>query len=210
MKVGALRAVTPADGSAPAAAPTPREHVRQSLGMDVAEKAGDQRPTLVYFHWPHEDPVNGKTVDLLCKKVLNSEQVARWGRLYRCVQVDMSSSDPKLTSLLGAGDKPSFVVVDDNALVGARIPALPTASKMEKALEAALRRFVPAWKKLEEDLADQDKDMALAKKFLKADRPKDALPLLDRIRYGDVRVGDQFDAAHALAKELEARLAREK
>lgn len=208
-KIDAIRATTPADGETGPAPLTPKEHVRRALGMDVAEASGDVRPTLVYFHWPHEDPVNGKTSDTLCQKVLNDEAVARWGLLYRCVQVDMASSDPKLTALLGAGDKPSLVAVTKDAEVVARVAALGSSTKMQKALEAALQKFPEASKKLKADLSAQEKDLAQAKLLVKADKPSEAKPLLDKVRYSNLRVGEAFDVAMRIGMDVDAWVERE-
>lgn len=204
-----LRVLTSSDGGPAPEALTPKEHVRRALGIDVADASGDLRPTLVYFHWPHDDPLCGKTSDTLCRKTLNAEGVARWGLLFRCVQVDMAASDPKLTALLGAGKQPSFVVVDKDASVVARIAAVPSSSKMEKALESALQKLPDAWKRLQGALAEQEKALALAKAKVKADKAAEAKPLLDPIRYSEIRVGPHFDAAMALAREVEARMDRD-
>jgi hypothetical protein len=208
-KVDAIKVVTSSDeGPAPVAL-SPKDHVRHALGMDAAETAKDLRPTLVYFHWPHEDPVVGKTVESLCTKVLNSEEVARWGLLFRCVQVDMSCSDPKLTALLGAGDKPSLVVVTNDAQVVSRIPAVGSSPKLQKALEAALQKTPEAWKRLQTSLAEQDKSFDKARALFKADKYAEAKPLIDAIRFGDVRVGPRFDDAQTLGVDLDQRMERE-
>ena len=77
-KVDRLRTTTSTDPKATDAKPlSPEEHVRHCLGMDEAALRADPRPTLVYFHWPHEDPVDGKRFATLCLKVLDDEQVER-------------------------------------------------------------------------------------------------------------------------------------
>ncbi len=207
-----LRTTTSVDPKAPEAAPlSPEEHVRHCLGMDEASARGDQRPTLVYFHWPHEDPVDGKRFATLCQKVLDDEQVARWGRLFRCVQVDMSSSDPRMLAILGAGDKPVFAVYGaETTKPLLSIPAQPGPAKMAKALEDAIGRIPAAKQRLDETLAAHERSMAEAKALLKQDKLAEALAAYDRVRLSDVRVTPLFDKASLEAGALEQRIARER
>lgn len=211
-KVVLKRDVTPSDGvgGAPAKEMTPIDHVRYALGFDGAIESKDVRPTLVYFHWPHEDVANGKVVECLCGKVLDDEATARWGMLFRCVQVDMTASDTRLVALLGAGSKPSFAVVDGAAEVVARIPAVGSAVKMQKALEAALEKFPEQAKKAKDALAEQDKTLAQARAAAKADRLEESKGLYDSLRAATVRVGPQYDRALIEGSEVEARIARAK
>lgn len=210
-KVDRLRATTSRDATASEPkALTPEEHVRHALGMDEAALRADRRPTLVYFHWPHEDPVDGKRFATLCLKVLDDETVARWGRLFRCVQVDMSSSDPRMLAVLGAGDKPVFAVYGPDATKPlATIPAQPSPAKMAKALEDAVGKIPSARKSLDEALSAHEKAMADAKALLKQDRLVEALAAYDRVRTSDVRVTPLFDKAAIEATALEQRIARE-
>ena len=208
-KVGAIRAVTPKDGEK-AEEVTPQQHVRECLGIPSAVINGDTRPTLVYFHWPHDDSPSGKLSDDLCDKTLNDENVARWGTLFRCVQVDMSASDERLMTILEAGAKPSFVAVDKDAKVVARIPALGSTSKMEKALKEAFQKFPDAWKKVQEEIDRQAKWMDEAKALCKADKDVEALKLIDKVRFSRIRVGPLFDKAQADGQELGQQIDRDK
>ncbi|MHC5009734.1 MAG: hypothetical protein ACYTG6_02160 [Planctomycetota bacterium] len=207
--IDALRAVTPAEGE-DAEPLTPERHVIQSLGIDRARARGDLRPTLVYFHWPHEDARNGKLSDTLCGRVLDEEHVARWGLLFRCVQVDMADSDERLVSILEAGRRPSFVVVNERAEVIVRIPPVTSSRKFQRALEKALRAFPDAWERLQKALEQQADDMAEARRLLRRDEKEAALELIDRVRFSDVRVGPLFEKARVegmkLAQEIEREL----
>jgi len=211
-KVDRMRATTSSAPTGAEAKPlSPEEHVRHCLGMDEAALRADLRPTLVYFHWPHEDPVDGKRFATLCLKVLDDEQVARWGRLFRCVQVDMSSSDPRMLAILGAGEKPVFAVYGaDTTKPLLLIGAQPSPGKMAKALEDAVGRVPSAKKALGEALASQEKAFAEAKALLKTDKLAEALAAYDRIRVSEVRVSPLFDRAAIEATTLEQRIARER
>src|SRR5438067_8042679 len=72
-KIDRIKVVTSDDGKA--AALSPAEHIKHCLGIDEAVASNDVRPTLVYFHWPHEDPLAGKATEHLCTKVLDDETV---------------------------------------------------------------------------------------------------------------------------------------
>jgi hypothetical protein len=210
-KVGKLRATTSGDEASKPV--TTLDHVRHCLGIDEAEKAGDRRPTLVFFHWPHEDgqkDAQAKGSAELCQRVLNDEASARWALLFRCVQVDMSASDPELVTALGAGDQPSFVVCGSDTKAVAKIPALGSASKWVKAAQDAFGKFPEAKKSLERTLAEQTKALEKARAAMKADKLEEALAAYDSVRNSDVRVGPQFDRACVDAFELEQKIRRKK
>lgn len=208
-KVGPQRTVTPGEGEVVREL-TPLEHVKACLRMDEAQARGDARPTLAYFHWPHEHPVHGRTTEDVCKKVLDDEHAARWGLLYRCVQVDMGASDERLIELLGRVDKPGLFVLDAQAQVVSRIPAVNTPAKLQKALKDAYARFPELQHRLDKELADQDKLLAQAKKLAKDDDLDGALALLSKIRTSKVRVGAAYDEALRAGYDLEQRREREK
>jgi hypothetical protein len=208
-KIDRIRATTPGDAagasSTPAKETTPLEHVRHCLGLDEAK--GDERPTLVYFHWPHDDPRNGKTSDLLCGRVLDDEDSARWGWLFRCVQVDMAKSDPRLVALLGAGDKPSFAFVDREGAVVARLPAVTTPQKFQRGAKDALAKLPAYEKTVQKALADLDASLAQARAAVEEGRLADAKPLYDRLRWTKVRIGPQYDLAVREGWDVDQRLA---
>jgi hypothetical protein len=208
-KVEPQRAITPKEGETVKEL-TPLDHVRACLRMDEAQTAGDKRPTLVYFHFPHEHAVHGAATEAMCSKVLDDEHSARWGRLFRCVQVDMGASDARLVQLLGADGKPGIVVLDEQTQVVARIPPLGSATKMHKALKDAILKFPERWKTIQKDVADQAKTLAQAKKAFKADDYADAVALLNSIRTSDVRIGEAYEEALFLGYDAEERLARQR
>lgn len=206
--IGAMQTVTPRDGEDEVVL-TKEQHIQRALGILRARAARDLRPTLVYFHWPHEDARNGELSEKLCLRVLNEENVARWGMLFRCVQIDMATSDEELTELLGAGSRPSFLVLDGEGEVVKRIRAPSSPSKMAKALEQALRKVDDAWDRLQETLDEQEKMLDDAHRLERADELADALERLDKVRFSRVRVGDAFDKAQAQGRRLAAQIERE-
>jgi len=203
-KVGPQRTVTPADGEAVKEL-TPLEHVKACLRMDEALAEGDKRPTLVYFHWPHEHATHGEATLHLCAKVLDDEVTARWGTLFRCVQVDMGASDARLIELLGQVDRPSILVLDAEAKVVAKIQGVTSAAKMQKALKEAYLRFPEDWKRVQKEIADQRELLEEAKALAKDDDYLGALTLVDKIRTSRVRVGEPFEESLFVGHDYEQR-----
>jgi hypothetical protein len=206
-KVGPQREVTPTDGETVKEL-TPIEHVRACLLMDQAKYSFDKRPTLVYFHYPHDHRVHGEATKDMCSKALDDETVARWGMLFRCVQVDMAASDVRLVQLLGAEGKPGVVVLDEQTQVVAHIPPQTNPKRLQKALKDAIQKFPEQWKSIQKEVADQTKLLADAKKAAKVDDLTGALALVNRIRVSNVRIGEAFEESLHLGVELEQKIAR--
>ena len=208
-KIDAQRVVTAGEDGKKVETLTPQEHIRRALEIPEAIQAGDARPTLVYFHWPHDGTANGKLSDTLCDRALVDEMTARWGLLFRGVQLDMAKSDPKFLALLEVGDKPSFVIVDVDAKVIAHIPPLISSAKLQKALEDAAGKIPDVAARVKDALAAQAKAMAEAKALLKADKLDEALLKINEVRFSDVRVGPLFDKAQQDGLDIQARITRE-
>ena len=192
-----IRVITPKEGEKDSGIITPTEHIQKALAYDKAAAKNDDRPTLVYFHWPHEHKSHGDAITDLCTRVLDDERVARWGTLFRCVQLDMGLTEPAFAERIGVEKGPSFVVLDRELKIRARIPASKSPVKLRKALEAALKKFPVYRKVLDLELAKQEKSLAQAKKLEKAGKYDEALELVDEIRFGDLRIGDEFDKARS-------------
>ncbi len=203
--IGPLRAVTPKEGE-DVRVLTEAEHVLEVLGVPAARLRRDLRPVLVYFHWPHEDPEHGRLSDALCGRLLNDEEVARWGKLFRCVQVDMGQSDARLAALAGAGAEPAFVVLDATGTRVTRIAAPKSSVKLRKALEDAVGRVPGMRKDLDRRLREQEEQLEEARRLEKADRLKEALELVDAVRFSDLRVGKHYDRAFSYGQTLAQRL----
>ncbi len=204
-----MRAVTGGEeADEEAEEPTPEKHVRKVIGIDKANRYGDKRPTLVYFHWPHEDGKEGKVSEKTCK-ILDDEEAARWSLLFRCVQVDMGTSETEFAQLIGAKDAPSFVLLDKDAKVVTAFPAFKSARKVSQALEKGLKKFPAYNKKVKADLKQQCDWLAEAKKLQKAKKNKEALALIDKVRFSNLRVGDHYDKSHDTGRALAAKIDRE-
>jgi hypothetical protein len=185
------------------------EHVRHCLRMDEAKAWGDQRPTLVYFHWPHDDTPAGKMTEKMCGQILDDEQAARWGLLFRCVQVDMSRSDEGLAETLGAGNRPSIVILNEKAEVVKHIKAPRNSRALAKELESALKKMPETWGAIESKIDAQKEKMKQAEALLRKEEWKAALRLIDEVRRSDLRVDDVFDQAVTKGKLVEARIEQE-
>jgi hypothetical protein len=199
--------VTPRDGEEAPEPLTPRQQLAKRLGIPDARQLGDQRPTLVYFHWPHDDERNGDLSEKLCRRVLDDEDVARWGLRFRCVQVDMSQADVDMARELGAGSRPSLVIVDDDPEVAVDLGTPKTARRLAKGLERALKKFPDRWTELKKDLKDADRRFEKASDLADDDETlKDALALLRSILASDARVSGTYDRALSLRYTLQTRL----
>ena len=202
MRIGPMQAITPRPGEEAAGEITPQQHIKSSLGL--TDK--DDRPVLIHFHWPHDHATHGKFQLSICSRTLDDEQLARWGTLFNCVQVDVAESEENFLDLIGVGKKPSFVVLDKDLKVVAKLDASKSPTKMRKALEKAFNKFPAYKKKIKKQLAQQKKWLAQAKKLEKQDKLDDAIELLDKIRFGKLRIGDEFDKAYALGVRLQQKV----
>jgi hypothetical protein len=199
-----------------AAAPTPLARLRRALGIEAAERAADARPTLVYVHWPHEAAsgplaAEARATRQLCTRVLDDEASARWGLLFRCVQVDAATADARLLAALDVGAKPGLVVVD--ATTGTpsfRFPEVATPAKFVKGCQDALAKFPEARRAVDAAIAEQAKALAAARAAVKADRLEDAMAQYERITGSPIRVGPNYDVAQGEAFSLRDRIERAK
>ncbi len=209
--IGPIRAITPSEGEAPVAPPTPAGHVKAQLGFVEAAQRKDDRPTLVYFHWPHEDAKHGKLTTSLCCRTMNDELSARWSKLFRCIQVDMGETVGKFAALAGARKGPSLVALDADLKVVADIPAskIKSGTKLRKALEAAFAKFPAYRKKIKARIAQQAKWLKEARKLEKAGKEDEAMELVDKIRFSDVRIGPEWDKAYAYGMKLALKIERD-
>lgn len=189
--------MTPAPGEIATGPQTEVEHIQQALGITAALERGDRRPTLVYFHWPHDESYNGKLSTTICTRVLDDEHAARWGKLFRCVQVDMAETKPEYAERIGAGSKPCFAAIAADLEVRARFDGKKSGSKLRKAIEAAFKSFPDYRKEIKAKMTEHRKLLARAKRLEKADKLEAALELVDEIRFGDVRVHKEFEKACA-------------
>ena len=207
--IGKIQAVTPKEGEEAPGVITDEQHIKKALGYDRAALAKDKRPVLIYFHWPHEHKQHGKLTETICTKVLNDEHAARWSKLFRCVQIDMGQTETKFSEMIGDVGKPAFVTLDDELEVVSRIEATKSGSKLRKAMEAAFNKFPAARKELKKRLAQQKKDLAKAKKLEKAKEYEEAMELVDAIRFGELRVGKDWDKAYAYGMKLALKVEQE-
>jgi hypothetical protein len=179
--------------------------MRRAFGMSD----WDKRPTLLYFHYPHEEKpqvalASGAASKKQCKN-LNDETVARWSTLFHCVEVDMSSSHAKLLEKFGAGEQPSFAIVTKDLKVVAK-----SAVVNKKGFVALLKKVAPEfksyWKNVQERIKLQKTKLADARKLAKSGSEEKALLRYREIREDGVRIAKSWEPARAAAEKLEAKL----
>ncbi len=208
--IGPIETITPREGEDPIEPLTPEEHVKAELGFTTASMRKDDRPTLVYFHWPHEDSKHGKLTTTICTRTMNDEESARWSKLFRCVQVDMGNTESKFAALVGAGRGPSIVAFDKDMKAVSTIAAakIKSSTKLRKALESAFEKFPAYRKKIKAEIAEHAKWLKQARKLEKAGKEGEALELVDKIRFGNIRVHPEYDKAHAYGQKLALKVQR--
>jgi hypothetical protein len=171
------------------------EHLRKLLRVHRM----DPRPTFLYFHHPHEDVEKpgaaGKASRKLCR-MLAEEAFARWGLLVRCFEVDAEKSDAKVLERLGAGDGPSFAIVDENLAVVARSGSFVSAKTAAAFVRDAVTTKFPAyWKSVAERVEEQRKLVAEARTLAKQKKFDQAVARYDAVVWSELRIGDFFDDA---------------
>jgi hypothetical protein len=197
VKLGKIQVVTPKEGEPDPGVITPELHIKKALGFNAAARKNDERPVLVYFHYPHDDKAHGKLSTTICSRTLDDETAARWSLLFRCVQIDMGETETEYAELIGSTGKPGFVALDEDLKVVATLDPSKSASKLRKSLEKAFQKFPAARKELKQLLKEQGQWMDEAKRLEKAKEYEDALELVDKIRFGNVRVGSDWAKAYA-------------
>ena len=200
VRIGRIQAITGEDGKAEPV--SDKDHLRSVLGFEDAKRRGDTRPVLVYFHWPHEHKVHGKLSTTVCSRTLDDEMAARWSKLFRCVQVDMGESLEKYTKMIGDKGEPHFVALNDELEVVAEVEVSKSGSKLRKALEAAHKQFPEAVKALKKAERDHKKAIADAKKLEKKKEYEEAVKIIDKVRFGNVRVTKSWEKAYSYGQVL--------
>ena len=84
---------------------------------------------------------------------------------------------------------------DERLEVVAEIPVTRSGSKLRKALEGALRKFPDAVKALRAAEKEHRQAIAEAKRLEKQDELDEAVKVIDRVRFGDVRVTKSWEKA---------------
>ena len=96
--------------------------------------------------------------------VLNDEKVARWMGLFHPVEVDLRKSDPALAKKLGAGDKPSFVIVDHDLKILAQSAVMPNAKRVVTFLQSSVKtKCGKYWASVKKRIDAQKKVLFIAK-----------------------------------------------
>ncbi len=208
VRIGRIQAVTSKDGKSPKPI-SDKDHLKSVLEFDKAKSRGDKRPVLVYFHWPHDHKVHGKLSTTVCARTLDDEQAARWSKLFRCVQVDMGDSLTKYTKMIGDKGSPHFVALDGELNIVGEIEVTKSGSKLRKALEKTLKKFPAAVKALKKAEVDHKKAIAEAKKLEKKKDYEEAVKVIDKVRFGDVRVTKSWEKAYSYGMALAQKAERE-
>ena len=203
---------------------TPAEVTPKQEGEETASEADlvremldmsewDPKPVLLYFHREHDDAAEnadaGKPWKKQCSE-LDDEKVARWAGLYHFVEVDVDKSEARMLERFGAGEGPSFAIVNQDLEVVAKSTAIPNAKRFAGFLQTTVKsHFDEYWATIEARL-DEQKDALREAKSL--EKQKDIVGALSKVRAvtrSTLRIGDHFDDAVKLDGQLAQKLANE-
>lgn len=197
--LGKIRVVTPRDGEkqqSPEASED--DEVRKAFKMS----AWDPKPTLLYFHYEHEDPNVGKATERQCK-LLDDETVARWSALFHCVEVDMNHSDIERLARFGAGETPSFAVVNQDLEVVAKSDAVGNSKQAAAFLRRTVQEGFPEyWKQVEAQIAEHRKLIAEAGQLSRKKETRKAYDTLQIVLFSGIRISSEWEKALELSEKI--------
>lgn len=201
--------VTPAKGEAQAPKLSEDERLRNAFHMSE----WDPKPVLLYFHFPHDEKEDvakkpGRASLKQCG-ALDDERIARWCALAHCVEVDMSKSDRKLLERFGAGEMPSFALVDQDLKLVASTPVLE-GKPFAAWLESSLPKFETYWKTVEERLDEQEKARDRGQELEKKKDLRGAIEAYQEVRTSNLRIAKWWDEIANRAAELEEEIHKQK
>ncbi len=170
---------------------TPDDALRRMLGMS----SWDPKPVLLYFHSDHEEKKEAKPWAEQCKQI-DDEKVARWSGLYHFVEVDMDKSEKKLLERFGAGEGPSFAVLDQDLNVKSTSATIGSAKKFAGYLQATVKKhFTEYWGEVQTRLDEQKDALKEAKSLEKKKDITGALMRVREVTRSRLRIGSFYDDA---------------
>ncbi len=183
-----------------AKAKAPRPLLR---GLEIPRE--NEKPILVYFHWPHEDGARGKQVVKFCSGPMDDEAFVRVSPLYLCVEINTKDSEPRLVEEAKVTGTPAVLVCDPE---GGIVWRTDDTGLSGKALAAALRRvlqeeFPARWAEVEKEMKFQRETISGARRLLAARKTEEAVRDLGLIIDSEVRFTEEWTEARRLLKEAE-------
>jgi hypothetical protein len=173
-------------------------------------RGGDDRPVLVYLHWPHEDGARGKETLKACTGPMDDAALIRASFLFRCVEINTRDSEARLLEEAKAPAAPGLLVCRPDGTVVWRGDARAMAGKaLAAALVEVVRREFPAkGKEIDAELKAQPEKLKEAQVLAARGTFEEARDLVQRVVDSPVRIGAAWEAARALLKKLEAAQAK--
>lgn len=176
-------------------------------GIEIPE--GNDKPILVYFHWPHEDGTRGRQVLKFCGGPLDDEAFVRVTSLFRCIEVNTRDSEAKLVDEAKVRTTPSLLLCrPDGAILWRTEDTSLTGKALAETLKRLLReKMAERWDAIEKEIASQRKDIVEARRLLAAGKTEDAMPLVNRVVGSDVRFTDAWAEGVRTLREEEKKAA---
>jgi hypothetical protein len=196
-----MAAITPTDGEK---VKTADDVLRDTLFIGPF----DTKPTLLYFHTPHEDidksDLKGAALVTMRQcRALQGEQTSRWLSLYRCVEIDMAKSDLKTAERLGWKEGVIVSIVDKDLKVLGSTKPLAESEAVVAFLKGTMKsapcgRF---WGIVQTRIDEQKKRLDEARALAEKKKTEEALDAYREVLASDVRVADFYgDAEKEFAK----------
>ena len=169
----------------------------------------NEKPVLVYFHWPHEDGARGKQVVKFCSGPLDDEVFVRVTSLFRCVEVNTRDSDGKLVEEAKVRATPSlFVCRPDGAILWRTEDTALSGRALAETLKKVLREKLPkSWEAIEKEIAEQKKNLSEARRLFAAGKDEDAMPFVNLVVGSEVRFTDAWAEGVKTLREQEKKAA---
>ncbi len=185
----------------------PAEVLPTLRGLELPR--GNEKPVLVYFHWPHEDGARGKQVVKFCNGPLDDEVFVRVTSLFHCVEVNTRDSDVKLVEEAKVRTTPSiFVCRPDGAILWRTEDTALSGRALAETLKKVLReKFPKVWESVEKEVAEQKKNLSEARRLFAAGKDEDAMTFVNLVVGSEVRFTDAWAEGVKTLREQEKKAA---
>ncbi len=168
----------------------------------------NEKPILVYFHWPHEDGDRGKRIVKFCSGPLDDEAFVKVAPLFHCIEVNTRDSEEKLVAEAKVAATPALLVCAPDGTIVWRSEDPKLSGKV---LAAALRRVVEAefperWERIAKEMKSQAESLKEGKAHAAQKKWEEAAFSFRWIVGSDVRFTEEWAEARRLLVEADRKL----
>ena len=206
-KPGAAPEAKPEEKPAASGEKKPAEVLPTLRGLELPR--GNEKPVLVYFHWPHEDGARGKQVVKFCNGPLDDEAFVRVTSLFHCVEVNTRDSDVKLVEEAKVRTTPSILLCRaDGAILWRTEDTALSGKGLAETVKRVLReKFPDQWAAVEKEVAEQKKNLSEARRLFAAGKDEEAMTFVNLVVGSEVRFTDAWAEGVKTLREEEKKAA---